>query len=65
MEKIELSRDDILAIWDWESGEMLYDDILQFAHDLQQILNGDTALLEKCKKDYKFWLDLQEAKCKK
>jgi hypothetical protein len=42
----DLTKEDILCLWDWWSGEILSTDILDFADTHKRVLLGEEGLLE-------------------
>ena len=42
----DLTKEDILCLWDWWSGEILATDILDFADTYKRVLLGEEGLLE-------------------
>ena len=42
-----LTRDEILSLWDWDSGEILATDILDFADFYKRALLGEEGLVKK------------------
>jgi hypothetical protein len=42
----DLTKEDILCLWDWWSGEILSTDILDFADTYKRVLLGEEGLLE-------------------
>lgn len=43
----ELTNDEILSLWDWDSGEVLATDILDFADLYRRALLGEEGLIER------------------
>jgi hypothetical protein len=42
----DLTKEDVLCLWDWWSGEILATDILDFADTYKRVLLGEEGLLE-------------------
>jgi hypothetical protein len=42
----DLTKEEILCLWDWWSGEVLATDILDFADTYKRVLLGEEGLLE-------------------